>query len=126
MAAGTRFTVTEEHLKLIQRMYVGWQDCEFGAPEIDPKRPYGNSSVLLDIAEILEVPFDNDNEERMPEEVQDRLHQLHRDTQTALQIALATGEFKTGDYVCDEYQENWRRMPEYEEEAVDRVIAGLG
>jgi hypothetical protein len=123
----TRFTVTEDHLKLLRRAYVSWQDCEFGAPEVNPKRPYGNSSVLLDIAEILEVPCDSDDEERMPEDVQDRLHQLHRDTQAVLQIALATGEFKAGEYVRDEYDTNWRRMPEYEgESANDRIIAGLG
>lgn len=52
-AIGTTFTVTDDHLKLLRRASVGWSDCEFGAPEIDPKRPYGNSNVLGDIAEIL-------------------------------------------------------------------------
>ena len=47
------FTVTEDHLKLIKNFCVGWQDCDFGAPEIDPKHPYGNSSVCSDIANIL-------------------------------------------------------------------------
>jgi len=41
-----RFELTEQHLKLIRRMTVRYNDyCEFGAPEIDPKRPYGNSSA---------------------------------------------------------------------------------
>jgi hypothetical protein len=47
------FTVTEGHLKLLQHLNIGWDDCEFGAPCVDPKRPYGNSSVYIDIAEIL-------------------------------------------------------------------------
>jgi hypothetical protein len=47
------FTLTENHLKLLQKMWVGWSTCEFGAPEIDPKRPYGNSDVIGDIHEIL-------------------------------------------------------------------------
>lgn len=47
------FTVTDEHVKLLRRFQVGWQDCETGAPEIDPKRPYGNSAVPEDIHEIL-------------------------------------------------------------------------
>ena len=47
----TEFTVTEEHLKLLRRAYVDWEDCEFGAPAIDCKRPYGNSDVIADIGE---------------------------------------------------------------------------
>jgi hypothetical protein len=39
------FKLTDEHLKLLRRFNVGWQDSESGAPEIDPKRPYGNSAV---------------------------------------------------------------------------------
>jgi hypothetical protein len=53
MSGVTEFTVTEDHLKLLRRAYIGWDDCEFGAPGIDPKRPYGNSDVIGDIAEIL-------------------------------------------------------------------------
>ncbi|MCU1325011.1 MAG: hypothetical protein JWN34_381, partial [Bryobacterales bacterium] len=56
------FFVTSEHLKLLQRMCVGWQDCEYGAPEIDPKRPYGNSSVEYDILEILGVKPDSEDD----------------------------------------------------------------
>lgn len=33
------FVVTEDHLKLLAQMYVRWEDCEFGAPAIDCKRP---------------------------------------------------------------------------------------
>ena len=60
----TEFTVTDEHLKLLRGAYVGWDDCEFGAPAIDCKRPYGNSDVIADIAEILEVPDDDRASER--------------------------------------------------------------
>jgi hypothetical protein len=116
----TAFTITEDHLKLLRRAYVGWQDCEFGAPEIDPKRPYGNSSVLLDIAEILGVELaDMGDEECIPLELEEYFHKLHRETQAVLQIALATGEFKAGDYVSDKYKDNWRRMPEYNAEVAE-------
>jgi len=47
------FEVKKEHLALLKRMCVGWQNCEFGALEIDPKRPYGNSDVLQDMIEII-------------------------------------------------------------------------
>jgi hypothetical protein len=79
------FTVTDEHLRLLRAAYVGWDDMEFGAPSIDPKRPYGNSDVVADI-EVWE------------EENERRLTQLHRDTETALQIVLVTGSFAAGTY----------------------------
>ena len=47
----------EEHLKLLKEMYVGWNECEFGAPEIDPKRPYGDSDVYEDMNKILGLPM---------------------------------------------------------------------
>jgi hypothetical protein len=96
------FKLTDDHIKLLRRAYVGWQDCETGAPEINPKRPYGNSSVVPDVAEILGIvpvnPDGDDYEERYGSDVVDRLRQLHRETETALQIILATGEFKVGTY----------------------------
>lgn len=100
-----RFEVTEEHLKLMRRMYVGWQDCEYGAPEIDPKRPYGNSDVEGDIAEILGwTTFATDESWR------DRAATLHREMQTVLQIVLAIGRIATGSYEKTErYRfDSWR------------------
>lgn len=93
------FTVTEDHLKLIRAMYVDWQDMEFGAPAIDPKRPYGNSDVTGDIARILgeQVP-DGDEAERWFDENDERLTVLHHQTQTALQIVLSVGAFEAGTY----------------------------
>ena len=40
------FEVKEEHLKLLRNMSVEWNNGEFGAPEINPKRPYGNGGVI--------------------------------------------------------------------------------
>jgi len=87
------FKVTEEHLALLSKMYVGWDDCEYGAPAIDCKRPYGNSYVEGDIAKILGI---KDNLE--DEKVIARIRKLHEETQTVLQIALATGRFRSGMY----------------------------
>ena len=51
------FTITEDHLKLLRRVYVAWDFGEGdGAPAINSKKPYGNSYVERDIAEILDVP----------------------------------------------------------------------
>ena len=49
-----QFEVTEDHLKLVQRMYWQWDDHAYdGAPAVGLKRPYGNSDVMYDIAQIL-------------------------------------------------------------------------
>lgn len=97
----------------LQNAHVGWQDCETGAPEIDPKRPYGNSSVASDVIEILgfkinrcphcnEIIDDDNNCEEMA-------MQLHKETETALQIILKTKSFKPGIYVKDDdYTNDWR------------------
>ena len=84
----------------MRRFQVGWQDCEYGAPEIDPKRPYGNSSVEEDIREILPKRPLND----------DDCLNLHKETLIALQIILSVGKFQPGNYVCDEYDTNWKEI----------------
>jgi hypothetical protein len=108
------FTVTGEHLRLLRRAHVFWDEAEFGAPSIDPKRPYGNSNVYRDIAEILEVP-----EREWEDEGRDwsldtewRFLRLHVETAIALQIGLATGEFRTGRYVRDDDWDRHRWRPD--------------
>lgn len=44
---------TEDHLRLLRASEWDWSDGEFGAAAMDPKRPYGNSGVLDDLAEVL-------------------------------------------------------------------------
>lgn len=104
MAVPTRFTVTEDHLKLMSHFWVGWCDDEYGAPEIDPKRPYGNGDVPSDIARILgwegEIEYDDP-----------RARQIHEETKTALQIALRVGYFKAGTYAkINAYSEDWEQI----------------
>lgn len=88
------FVLTEEHIKLLRAMCVGWQDCEYGAPEIDPKRPYGNSGVEADIHEILT----NERDYELTDAQRERYAQLHRETQIALEILLQLGELRPGTY----------------------------
>ena len=107
------FTVTDEHLRLLRRAYVFWEEGEFGAPSIDSKRPYGNSNVYGDIAEILGVPDSEWADEELNPllDAEWRFLRLHVETAIALQIALATGEFRTGRYVRDDGWggERWKR-----------------
>lgn len=46
-------TITPDHLTLLANANWRMSDCEYGAPEIDGKRPYGSSSVETDLADIL-------------------------------------------------------------------------
>jgi len=107
-----RFTVKEEHIKLLKSACVDWDNCEFGAPCIDPKRPYGNSNVISDIMGIL-----GESEKQCPhcgeplnEADNEKYIRLHKETKIALQIFLQTGKMETGTYVkIDDYGIEWKK-----------------
>lgn len=105
------FELKVEHIKLLRRAYISWEDCEFGAPAIDCKRPYGNSSVISDIAEILgeEPKYCPHCGEPLEELDKERYTELHTETQTALQIILHCKTFEPGVYVLEGYGKNWKR-----------------
>lgn len=104
------FELKEEHLKLLRNMTVRWDDCEFGAPIIDPKKPYGNSCVYEDIANILGIEGfkDSDDEISFSKEQEDLMDKFHKETGMTLQIVLITGKFEAGIYEADEYLNNWK------------------
>lgn len=129
------FELKEEHLKLLRNMYVDWDDCEFGAPRINPKRPYGNSGVLQDMLElfgleeikeggqVFKFKFfgkeyllkgeDKHNIDLTDEkELAALLVKLHEETERALQIVLHTGQFKTGKYQKEPYGIEWELVIE--------------
>jgi hypothetical protein len=99
-----RFTVTADHLRLLHHMNVQWNDTESGAPAIDPKRPYGNSDVPTDIADILgwTVLLDPDGWAMQPEQ-SEKAWAIHRQMDTVLQIVLCTGAFRAGAYIKTSY-----------------------
>lgn len=102
------FTVTHEHLKLLQRMWVRWDDCEYGAPAIDSKRPYGNSDVEGDIAEILGWEYDKDHWDGMPSDLRDVASSIHSEMKTVLQILVVNLHIYVGKYERpDRYGTNW-------------------
>lgn len=110
MLADKTFTLTEQHIKLLTHMWVEWQDDETGAPEIDPKRPYGNSDVAGDVHEILTGQMvDGDEVVLSAQERKDYLD-LHRETETALQIVLRTARFEPGDYRAEAYSTRWEKV----------------
>lgn len=82
------FELRQEHITLLRRAVVYWEDCETGAPAIDCKRPYGNSYVAGDVAEILGWPIDP--EDGLTAEQRDRALNLHAETEHALRCILHT------------------------------------
>jgi hypothetical protein len=106
-----RFTLTDQHLTLLRAANVGWDGSEFGAPAIDSKRPYGNSDVYGTIGKLLGiVPAYNPKEDEceFTEKQLNHMRAIHKETQTALQVILATGAFVAGEYEADDYNRNWR------------------
>jgi hypothetical protein len=112
MSQKQTFRVRPEHITLLQNTYVSWDDCEFGAPSIDCKRPYGDSLVLENMAEILGVPMKENNygDMELTDEDSERLLALHKETRTVLQIFLRTGSMLPGVYEADAYRVNWQRV----------------
>ena len=95
-----RFTLRWEHVALLRRANVTWSSTECGAPRIDPKRPFGNSDLLMDIARILgwKLFEDGCGEKHLSKEQHAEAVLLHRETETALQVMLAIGSFGLGEY----------------------------
>lgn len=83
-----RFTVTNDHLRLLRSARVVWRDGGSGAPAIDRERPYGSRSADADIARILGKYAGN----------RGVLRAIHGQMRTVLQIVLFTGLFEPGSY----------------------------
>lgn len=103
------FTLTEDHLKLLRAMHVQWDDCETGAPAVDPKRPYGGSYVPADIRRILGWSDPLPEEEEM---VDATAYAIHRETEHALQIVLRHGPLIGRYALANRYDsKSWERIP---------------
>ncbi|APU89005.1 hypothetical protein Rctr197k_222 [Virus Rctr197k] len=101
------FTLTEEHVKLFAHAYTSWDPAEFGAPELDPKRPFGNSSVAHNVYEILGWPYPSEEEDSDFFGNDERARKIVRELETALAVVLRTGAFVPGVYEADGYNSNW-------------------
>lgn len=102
------FEVTDDHLILVRELYWTWDDCEFGAPAVDPKRPYGNSDVVGDIAAILRYEAitdpDNEDEPYFDEEDASNMERSHYALVSLLEIACQRLAFPAPGSV-------WRKNP---------------
>ena len=106
-----RFVLKKEHILLLKQAVVRWEDCEYGAPSIDCKRPYGTSSVEESIAEIIGDESDACPHcgESLDTESSENYKQLHKETETALSILLQHGNVPLGEYQKDGYSE-WKPL----------------
>lgn len=109
-----RFALSKSHIKLLRRVYIDWFDCEYGAPCIDPKRPYGNSDVEQDVCEIMEwkkTDVDEDGEPCYTGKQRAAARKLHKELDTALQIVLFAQSFEPGKYESiDICNQRWSRI----------------
>lgn len=100
----TTFTILQEHLDLLAAAYWRWNDCEFGGPEVDPKRPFGNSSgEYRDMAEAVGWQYNEDDQEQ-----EDGLMRLYRETLTVLVVGFSAGIFEPGEY--ERGGDGWQRV----------------
>lgn len=80
----------------------------YGAPAINPKKPYGNSDVERDIAEILDAPdsdweWDEDDEYLdLTPGAREHFTRLHVETMIVLHIVLAARDTRPGRYFRDD------------------------
>lgn len=116
------FELTDDHIKLINHMWVSWHDGHsfsgYGSPVIDLKRPYGNSDIVQDIHEIL--TGESIDEEELDErgidyddylsQLEEKYRPIHKETETALQIILHTKSFETGTYGLIGYGKAWVKI----------------
>src|SRR5690606_5481438 len=83
-----------------------------GAPAVDIKRPYGNSNVEGDIANILgyEIPGCDSVEYN---DFKEHMLSIHEETAEAMSIVLKLKTFEPGIYIREDYNE-WRKATEEE------------
>ena len=96
----TKFEVTENHLKLLKEMYVDWDGDEYGAPCIDPKRPFRSDDPEKDMLDILGVDYGDDFYDFIEEHpnYRRRLDIIYHELQTCLQILINDLSIKVGWY----------------------------
>ena len=91
---GMTFEITPDHMRLVERMYWGNYD---DVPSVDPKRPYGNSAVNRDIAEILGwIPEGSDA--NLSDDMVERAEAIHQDMPQVMQIITSTLSCRAGTY----------------------------
>ena len=86
------FIITKEHIKLLRKSYWRFEDCEYGAPAMDCKRPYGNSDVAGDIGEILgwDIEVCPHCGEVIGDDYDDRAMNIHQELVEVIKLIILT------------------------------------
>ncbi len=119
------FMVTDQHLRLLKAAKVAWSSQWdgglFGAPTIDPRRPYGGNKdqmkemvriLGMKIADVGSRKWDPELDE-VPDYVCNSLEALHQETEIVLKIILNTGKVETGKYYWPpEEGDDWVKVKE--------------
>lgn len=76
----------------------------------DAKRPFGNSDIIGDMAEITGIGLvETDDGPVLPLGASETLEMIFKDEiPVAMQIILRCKSFKTGVYECTKYMQDWR------------------
>ncbi len=101
------FNLTEAHIKMVCAYNIRWNDNSYdGAPEVDPKRPFGNSDWQDDLCELLE--YEPDSEGEFTDEQYRDVTKLFESGHIALEIILQTRSFVPGKYEREQYFGDWK------------------
>ncbi len=106
------FTLTADHVKLLRRMLIDSDPCvPFSRIGPGTKRPFGNSDIASDMAEILgiqRIEVDN-GVSFLPQHTIPRMAAIWADLSKALQVVLSSGSFEPGEYRPVDWR-TWERI----------------
>lgn len=92
------FEFTEIHLEMLRSMLISWDDCEAGAPTVEPTMPYGALDTMSRLAH-----FSGKDSVSLSEEEEIELKKLHRQCENAFQIFLGNGKLEAGVYDFEDH-----------------------
>jgi len=107
-----KITIKAEHILLLKNMSIDWQDCEYGAPEVNPKRPYGNSSGSADVCRVLGWVKNPDYDEWSKTQLADA-RMLHEEMLYVLKVLCQNPngiEMGATHENMSKYGNDWRRV----------------
>ena len=112
-----KFHLKQDHIDLLEHANIRWSDVEYGAPEMDSKRPFGNSGSIYIEHQICEYlglePVATDHEDNPVYDDEEKREALrtYNELDTALRIVLSKQTFKPGVFFNKkDYGHDWHRI----------------
>lgn len=110
------FKLTQEHIALMKELRFYYEDdCEYGGPSVDMKRPFGNSGrtqIVRDMAEALGIPDDKvcDRDGELIEPEASRIEGIYRELPKAIECVFRSGSMEPGIFEAPRYTSKWVRI----------------